>query len=594
MGRREGLIPRPNRRRLRAFLLLFLLVLAFRKVCDSPAAQSFPSLGSLPPVDVTDQLSPESQSKLRAIVEAGKLPGLRWPDFNDYRQEVKKFYGAYGYTLPWVRQMRPTRQAREVIAILLKADEKGLSVDDYEGPQWTERLAELKPTTEYPKESDALQFDVALTVSLMRYISDVRIGRLNPRHPEVEINVGDRLYGLAGFLKDQVVDGEDVPAVLSRVEPSFPIYQRTIRALQTYRQLARQDKYEALPIQKKAITPGHSFAGIQRLARFLSLVGDLPGGARVPAEGSVYEGAMVDAVKSFQRRHGLTPNGQIDAHTINEMNVPLNRRVRQIELTLERFRWFPSDYNRSLIIVNIPEFRLRAYDDDFNIALTMKVVVGKAYRHDTPVFANKMRHVIFRPSWNVPPSIAREEILPAIERDPSYLAKENLEIVDKDGHVTGSGTVTSEILQQVRTGSLSFRQRPGPKNSLGLVKFMFPNEYEVYMHDTPATELFLKSRRDFSHGCIRLEKPVDLALWVLRDNPGWDLERIQKTMKGDRTEEVNLAHPIPVIIVYGTVIVLADGVVHFYDDIYGQDAELDRALQAGYPYRGGQTGKKSG
>jgi murein L,D-transpeptidase YcbB/YkuD len=259
--------------------------------------------------------------------------------------------------------------------------------------------------------------------------------------------------------------------------------------------------------------------------------------------------------------------------------------VRQIQLTLERWRWLPSDYQHSPVVVNIPEFRLRAYGDQFHVAVTMNVVVGKAYGHHTPIFASKIRYVIFRPYWNVPPSIARAEILPAIQRDPDYMARENLEIVDSRENVIRPASLSPEILQQIRSGALSIRQKPGPKNSLGLVKFVFPNEYDVYMHDTPATELFSKSRRDFSHGCIRLEKPAELAAWVLRDNPGWTPERIRAAMDGEKTQEVTLTHPIPVLIVYGTVIVLEDQIVRFYDDIYDQDAELDRVLDKGYPYR---------
>jgi murein L,D-transpeptidase YcbB/YkuD len=255
-----------------------------------------------------------------------------------------------------------------------------------------------------------------------------------------------------------------------------------------------------------------------------------------------------------------------------------------MELTLERWRWLPDEYQHSPIVANVPEFRLRAHDDQFRIAVTMKVVVGKAYKHDTPIFMSKMRSVIFRPYWNVPLSIARAETIPSLERDPAYLTKENMEVVDRHDNVISSGAVTNEMLQGARKGNLAFRQRPGPRNSLGLIKFVFPNEYDVYMHDTPATALFLKSRRDFSHGCIRLEKPVDLAVWVLRDNPGWDVDRIHAAMSGTKTEEVTLAHPISVLIVYGTVVVSEEGSVHFYKDIYKHDAALERALEKGYPY----------
>jgi murein L,D-transpeptidase YcbB/YkuD len=214
----------------------------------------------------------------------------------------------------------------------------------------------------------------------------------------------------------------------------------------------------------------------------------------------------------------------------------------------------------------------------------MNVVVGKAYDHDTPVFGDIMQYVVFRPYWSVPYSIAKAEFLSRIARDPGYLAKKGFEVVNSRQDVVTSGTVTNHMLEQLRAGKLFIRQTPGPKNSLGLVKFIFPNSYNVYMHDTPAQEFFAKSRRDFSHGCIRLEKPADLAVWVLRDNPGWSMDRVRAAMNETANQQVNLAHPIPVFIVYGTVIVTEDGLVHFYDDIYGHDAALEKVLKKGYPY----------
>lgn len=530
------------------------------------------------------QLSPEGQSSLRAATGAAILPAMRWPDFADYQKDVKTFYHAFDTSLAWVRDFQPTAQARAAIALLSEADQEGLSADDYDGALWTDRLSKLKPESKHPKESDAIEFDLALTVSMMRYLSDLRIGRVNPLHPSFEVPIGGKTYNLPEFLQEQVVEASDIADIPLRLAPPHPMYRRTIQTLRHYLQLARQDNYELLPPTKKAIAPGERYPGVPRLIRLLRLVGDLPADAAVPTVGTIYQGALVDAVKSFQGRHGLAPDGRIDAYTLAALNVSLDRRVRQIQLTLERWHWIPSDYEHSPVVVNIPEFRLRAYDDQFRIAVTMNVVVGQAYGHHTPVFVNKIRSVIFRPYWNVPLSIAREEILPAIQRDLSYMAQENLEILDSRGAIMDSASVTQEILQQLESGTLSFRQRPGPKNSLGLVKFMFPNEYDVYMHATPATELFSKSRRDFSHGCIRLEKPAELAAWVLRDNPDWNSQRIRAAMDGDQTREVTLTRPIPVLIVYGTAIVLEDQMVHFYDDIYGLDAELERALEKGYPF----------
>ncbi len=532
------------------------------------------------------QLSPEGQASLRVILQAGNLPDLRWPDFSDYDKHLQKFYESYNYSLPWVSGMEPTAQAQQVISLLLQAEQKGLSAEDYDGPRWGERLAKLKPAASQPSEADAARFDVALTVCVMRYISDLHIGKVNPKHFEFGLDVEAKKYNLPEFLKDNVVDASDVAGVLAQVEPPYPGYRRTIQALRTYLEIAKEYDGKPLPAIEKTIAPGDSYPGVPQLSRLLLLVGDLPAGTNVAADGTVYQGPLVEAVKNFQRRRGRDPDGRISAQTLADLNVPLSSRVRQMQLTLERWRWLPLDYQKSPVVANIPEFHLRAYDENFKIALQMNVVVGKAYGHDTPVFSDTMEYVIFRPYWSVPYSIAKAEFFSHIAIDPDYLAKKDFEVVNDRQEVVTSGTVTSEVLEQLRAGKLFIRQTPGPKNSLGLVKFIFPNNYNVYMHDTPEQVFFSKSRRDFSHGCIRLEKPADLAVWVLRDNPGWNMDRVRAAMNGDTTQQVNLAHPIPVLIVYATVIVTEDGIVHFYDDIYGHDAALEKVLEKGYPYPG--------
>jgi L,D-transpeptidase YcbB len=533
----------------------------------------------------TAEISSESLVWLRGAIGGGSFPELRWPDFSDYSKHVAKFYEFNGNSLWWVKGMEPTAQARQVIAVMLQADQKGLSAEDYDGSRWKDRLAKLKPATRQPAEADVVKFDLALTVCAMRYISDLHIGKVNPKHFAFALDDESKKYDLAEFLKDHVVSAGDVAAVLAQAEPQYPGYRRTIRALQTYMELAKQDEGEPLPVVKKTVAPGDAYPGLPRLTRLLRLVGDLPPDANVSADPQIFQGALVDAVKNFQRRLGRDPNGRLDAQTVADLNVPLSRRVRQMQLTLERWRWLPTSYEDAPIVANIPEFRLRAYDKNFNIKVTMNVVVGKAYGgHDTPVFSDTMEYVIFRPYWEVPYSITKGEMIPHIVRDPNYLAEKGFEVVDSKQNVVAEGAVTPDVLDQLRAGKLFIRQKPGPKNALGLAKFIFPNSYNVYMHDTPATELFAKSERDFSHGCIRLEEPAGLAAWVLRDNPGWTPERIRAAMNGSTTQQVNLAHPIPVLILYATVIVLDDGIVHFYDDIYGHDVALEKVLAKGYPY----------
>ena len=572
--------------------LLFTLPLAALTLlygCNtgSTANARSQSQTSTQPAAPPQQLSPEGQASLRAVIDAGNLADLRWPDFSDYGKLVKEFYDSYGNSLPWVRGMEPTPQARQVIAILLQADQKGLSADDYDGPRWNARLAKLKPAASQPLEADAVQFDAALTVCVMRYISDLHIGKINPKHFDFDLDVQAKKYKLPEFLKADVADASHVAAALAQVEPPYPGYQRTLQALQAYLQYAKEYNGQPLPTAGKTIAPGDNYAGVPQLAGFLHLVGDLPADASVPADATLYQGPLVDAVKHYQGRFGRTADGKITSQTLADLNTPLSARVRQMQLTLERWRWLPIGLHAAPIVANIPEFRLRAYDENFKVALTMNVVVGKAYNHNTPVFEDSMQYVIFRPYWSVPYSIAKTEFIPKIARDPDYLEKKGFAVVDSRQQVVAAGPVSADVLQQLRAGKLFIRQNPGPKNSLGLVKFIFPNSYNIYMHDTPEQVFFSKTRRDFSHGCIRLEKPGDLAVWVLRGNTGnWDTTRVRAAMNGDAPQQVNLARPIPVLILYATVIVTEDGVVHFYDDIYGHDSVLEKALDKGYPYPG--------
>jgi murein L,D-transpeptidase YcbB/YkuD len=573
-------------RRPPAAALTFLLFFFNACAADSPArprVQSAASAGAHAPM----QLRPESKALLHSIVAAGNLSDLRWPNFSDYRQLVTDFYSEYAFALPWVHDGAPTPQASAVIAILWQAGSKGLSAEDYDGPRWQVRLAKLRPENPRPSEQDEVQFDAALTVCLMRYISDLHIGKINPKHFEFGLDIEHKKYDLPEFLQENVVNAADVAKVLAQVEPPYPGYYRLIHAMGKYEDMAAHDDPTPLPDPKKTIAPGDTYRGVQQLARKLRLLGDLPADAVVSEDSTTYQGALVDAVKKFQARHGRDPDGKIGAGPLADLNVPLTQRVKQMQLTLERWRWLPLGEPQSLVVVNIPEFRLRAFDENLRLALTMNVVVGKAYDHSTPIFEDEMEYVIFRPYWNIPPSIARHEIVPGMRKNPSYLTKESLEVTDTRGTVVTSTTFSDETIQQVLSGKLMVRQRPGPKNSLGLVKFIFPNSYNVYMHDTPATQFFAKSRRDFSHGCIRLERPADLAVWVLRGNPGWTPERVHAVMNGaENNIQVNLKAPLPVLIIYSTVVVSEDGVVHIFDDIYGHDRDLEQALAKGYPYPG--------
>ena len=486
--------------------------------------------------------------------------------------------------MPWVLGRRPSPQAQAIVKVFELADEEGLNPVDYDGPRWDGRLARVD--SDGVPESELVQFDLAVTVSAMRYVSDLHRGRVSPQEFHFDLDIEDKKIDLSEFLRQELVGAEDVTAVMRTVEPPFPAYRQTVDALRTYMKLAREDDGEPLPLPLKPVKPGDSYSGVTRLKRLLDILGDLPATDAAEAPGLIYKGSLVAAVKHFQQRHGLEANGIIDTHTVKELNTPLSQRVVQLQLTLERWRWLPHKFERPPIVVNIPEFRLYAANEEYRPAFSMKVVVGRSYKHKTPVFASELKSVIFRPYWNVPLDIQRNEMLPELKKNPDYLQKHSFEIVDPKGNVVSEDGVSEEMRKELSSGKLAIRQNPGPDDSLGLVKFDLPNVYDVYMHGTPATQLFSRSRRDFSHGCIRVEDPVKLAAWVLRDKPEWDTDHILGAMNGDKTFRVNLTKPIPVLILYGTAIVTEAGEIHFVDDIYGLDSVLERVLAKGYPYSG--------
>jgi murein L,D-transpeptidase YcbB/YkuD len=339
----------------------------------------------------------------------------------------------------------------------------------------------------------------------------------------------------------------------------------------------------SLPKGQTKIEAGKSWEGIPQVAARLRVLGDLARDVRI--EGPSYGPALVAAVKRFQERHGLQNDGVIGAGTIKTLNVSLADRVRQIELGMERMRWLPALSDRPNVFVNVAEYRLWATDPiTGDEPLRMNVVVGQSLNHQTPIFVEQMEYVIFRPYWNPPRSITLKEIVPKARRDPSYFAKEDLEIVATGDDNAPSLPPTPENLSQVVAGRLHVRQRPGVHNSLGLAKFIFPNDEDVYMHGTPAQQLFSRARRDFSHGCIRLEDPARFAEWVLRDQPAWTRAKIDAAMQGARPTRVNLKQPLTVVLFYDTVHVNSENVVFFVEDIYGHDRALDAALARGYPY----------
>jgi L,D-transpeptidase YcbB len=534
-------------------------------------------LAALPLLGQTVEAPPTTNvgRAMQGLVTDSMMEELRWPDFSDYRKHLRNFYGPNGYTPVWTVNGQPTSQALIVINLFEAADGKGINSVDYDGGRWLPRMAELSGDTAIAR------FDVAMTATLMRYISDLHIGRINPRNIRMDLDIETKKYYLPALVAD-IVKAPSPLTILDTIEPPYSDYRRLQTALGRYRAILREASSEPpLPAVTK-LQPGATWSGVPQLAKMLKRFGDLAHEAVVTGE--TYDAALAEAVKRFQTRHGLAADGVIAAKTIEQLNVPASRRVKQIQWALERWRWTPIGLPRPPIVVNVPEFRLRAWNEQQGTALTMRVVVGQAYKHQTPVFIGDLRNVVLRPYWNVPPSIQRNEIAPKLDKDPGYLARNGYEIVDGGGTSLGS-SVDAARIRRIKSVDLQLRQKPGGGNALGLVKFLFPNHNNVYLHSTPAQALFSRSRRDFSHGCIRVEDPVALAAWVLSDQPQWTPEKIREAMQSGRDNHyVVVRNSIPVLILYSTAVVLENGDVHFFEDIYGHDATLENALAAGYPY----------
>lgn len=358
--------------------------------------------------------------------------------------------------------------------------------------------------------------------------------------------------------------------------PPQPGYTRLRQALARYRDLAANGGWPSVPDGPK-LQKGDRSERVPALRQRLIAAGDLD-----PAAGDsldLFDEVVEEALRKFQRRHGLEADGVVGATTFANLNVPVEERLRQVVLNMERWRWLPQDLGQRHILVNIANFELDVFESD-QVVLAMRVMVGKDYRR-TPVFSDRMNYIVLCPYWHVTPNIAVNDKLPLIRKDAGYLAKQNMKLFRGWGADTKEIDPTTIDWSQITARNFSYRLRqdPGPGNALGRVKFMFPNSFNVYLHDTPSRELFAKTERAFSSGCIRVEKPVDLAEYVLRGDPKWTRASIETAIKKWEEQTVRLPAPIPVHLLYWTAWANEDGSINFRRDIYGRDKLLEEALR---------------
>ena len=536
-------------RLLRTFVLLALLGAT---ITGTPRFAPAPLRESSPAATASSQdLRPE----ILALLSSGLIPGSPTPLETTL---VQHFYAADAAPV-WIDDAGgPSAAGRQALDLLAGADSHGLAPARY-------------ALTASP--DNVVSFEVELTLAMLRFMDDISTGRVDPASLGFQLPAGLDAAALPGLLRTHASAGRTSAAV-SAAMPVVGNYEGVRHALATYRVLASEPETPALPTGAPSIHVGDPLPWAPALRARLERLGDLP-----PTTGpdAGYSPALEAGVKSFQRRHGLTDDGVLGKATITALNVPLSVRVRQLELALERLRWLPRDLDGPVILVNIPMFRLWAWDDVRAAvpALSMKVVVGTVGRNATPVLASAMDRLIFRPYWNVPRSILMGEILPKAKADPHYLTTHHYEIVRGETDRSPVVPITPESLRELELGSVRLRQLPGTFNALGLVKFDFPNRQNVFLHDTPAQSAFARDLRALSHGCVRVADPMSLAAWAL----GSATDDVQQTATGSTTEQRKLPRPVHILLTYATAAVDADGTVRFASDVYGHDVRLDHALR---------------
>jgi murein L,D-transpeptidase YcbB/YkuD len=503
------------------------------------------------------------------------LPGTSRQEAQSNWSLVRDFYKRRGDEPAWTDGRGPLAVSHQLVQAIAASGRSGLFPADYDSSGLEKEIARLEavPLGTAPPSRDLAALDVRATYTYFRMANHLLNGHIPPRSLDPVWRQNPRAANLAGNL-ESAIGGERIQAGLDQLAPQDPRYQRLEQAWDTCARILEAGGWPAVP-GGSAMHPGESGARVAGLVRHLAMTHDLQGAAPVS-----YDATVGQAVRHFQARHGLTPTGIVDQATLAELNVPVETRMRQIELNLERWHWLPNDLGDRYILVNIPDYRLDVFEGPRSV-MSMAVVVGKRMS-PTPMFSDNAVAIEVNPYWNVPASIARAEIAPKEAQDPGYLERSHLHVLSEAG-TNGQEVDAQSVDWSDTSGGVTYalRQDPGPDNPLGRIKIVLPNPYDVYLHDTPSGHLFSAKDRDFSHGCIRVEKPLFLATYLLQGNSEGSPEHLQELIASGDNHWIKLPHPEPVHILYWTAWVDPDGTVEFRNDVYGHDVRLDQALRSG-------------
>jgi murein L,D-transpeptidase YcbB/YkuD len=495
-----------------------------------------------------------------------------------------RFYAQREYRAGWLDAGGgPSPAAEELLKAVAEADHEGLRSADYRPAELRKRLKAIGQQGSTAGVDALVEFDLLFTDTFLTYGSHLLAGRLPPHKVDPDWAIKPRSRDLATVLQEALAK-ETVGQALRALRPRDKGYVQLREVLRKYRELAAAGGW---PTVVAGLAPGTQGPRVRDLRARLQASGDLAGGDPSGKNESVaFDKTVADAVRRFQKRHGLAETGTVNTATQAALNVPVTERVRQVELNLERWRWMPDDLGSRYILVNIPSFKMKVFEDDKRV-IESNVVVGRQERQ-TPAFTANMAYLVLSPKWYVPRSIAVKDKLPQLKRSPYALARQNIRVFNSAGQEIKPGAVNWQAVS-ASNFNYQLRQDAGPRNALGGIKFMFPNPYNVYLHDTPSRELFSRSQRTFSSGCIRISNPVELAEYLLKFDPKWTRETIKTASTSGKQRVVNLPRTVPVYLLYWTAWVDEDGLVNFRDDIYQRDKPMARALyESGVGGKGGK------
>jgi len=507
-------------------------------------------------------------------IEAGETVSVEDSEIAS-RILLPAIYQAHDYAPLW----HNPRSVAQLLAAIRASELDGLNPADYN--LHTLETLLLQRREGVAGNDLACNLDLLLTDSLVRLGYQLSFGKVDPEMLDPDWNMTRYIEDMDTLVRQaDAIETGNVDALLQSLRPQAPAYARMQAALAQYRELQERGGWQAIAAGE-TLKPGMSGERVAALRQRLVITADMPASADDPA---AFDTALEAGVRAFQQRHGLEDDGIVGKSTLAALNVPVEQRIDQLRANLERARWVLHDLPDTYILVDIAGFRV-TYTRNGEVVWQTRAQVGQPFRK-TPVFRARLTYLEVNPTWTVPPTILKEDVLPAIKRDPTYLAKKNMQVIDYDGKPVDTSTIEWQHYTG-RNFPYLIRQGPGPENALGRIKFMFPNKHLVYLHDTPSKSLFGKTTRAFSSGCIRIEHPYELAGLLLEGDPNWNRDKIVAAVASMETRTISLRHPVSIILLYWTVGFTPDGRVIFKQDIYERDPAIIRGLNAGFRFRDG-------